>query len=276
AYFRKWMRASYHNLDELNKKWGTNYKSFDEIDPCDKNIFNYAFEDKQNMPMAVREHVTFRARLIADALTDVAQRVKKKHKDVLFLAEVAYPFSIDHPDANVYRWNNANLIRIVNFADIVMIRTVGNISAGDVKKEQDLLMLNGKKLILAYRFFGNSTPERAAAFAVDCATSANGLGYYNWNEMSDSSSAIYDKPDRQGFARLMNFTYDIIYDPGKREAAPSAQIAPTPSTLPDASAEETTGTAPAPPEAESPNVPAEPPAPPEVPVAPAPVTPPAP
>ncbi|MCL6519743.1 MAG: beta-galactosidase [Armatimonadetes bacterium] len=276
AYFRKWMRSSYHDLAELNKKWGTNYKSFDEIDPCDKTIFDYAFEDKQNMPMAVREHVTFRARLIADALADVAQRVKKKHKDVLFLAEVAYPFSIDHPDANVFRWNNANLVRIVNFADIVMIRTVGNISSDAVKKEQDLLILDGKKLILAYRFFGDSTPERASAFAVDCAISANGLGYYNWNEMSDSSSAIYDKPDRQGFARLMNFTYDMIYDPSRREAAPSAPITFDTPTPPDNPPKPATESAPAPAEPANPDAPSETAPPPEAPVAPAPITPPAP
>jgi len=89
AYFRKWMKSSYYDLNHLNSKWGTSYKSFDEIDPCDKSIFNYAFEDKQNMPIAVKEHVTFRARIISEALKDVAGDVSKKHKDVLFAAEIA-------------------------------------------------------------------------------------------------------------------------------------------------------------------------------------------
>lgn len=216
AYFRKWMRATYYDINHLNSKWGTSYSSFDEIDPCDKSVFNYDLEDKRNMPAAVREHVNYRARFINDALQDVARRVRKKHKDVLFLAEVAYPFSVDNPDADIYRWSSPNVYRIVDHADLVMVRTVGNTSAADVKKEQDLLMLRGKKLILAYRFFEDSTSERAVSFAADCAASANGLGYYNWNETEDSASAIYDKPDRQAFARLMTATYDVLYDANKR------------------------------------------------------------
>jgi len=236
AYFRKWMRASYHDLNQLNSKWGTNYGSFDEIDPCDKTIFNYAFEDKGNMPPAVREHVRFRARLMNDALQDVAKQVRKRHKDVIFVAEVAYPFSIDHPDANVYRWNNANEYKAVEFADIISIRTAGLTSSGAVAKEQDLMMLGGKRLILAYRLFGDASPQRAVAFALDCALSANGLAYYNWNETADASSAIYDKPDRQALAKLMADTYDMLCDADKRHALSAACAAsPAPeSTIPAA------------------------------------------
>ena len=233
AYFRRWMRASHHDLNQLNSKWGTNYKSFDEIDPCDKSIFNYSFEDKYNMPAAVREHVRFRARLINDALKDVAKQVRKRHKDVLFVAEVAYPFSVDHPDANVYRWNSANEYKAVESADIIFIRTVGITSSGAVAKEQELMTLGGKRLVLAYRFFGDSTPQRAVAFALDCASSANGLAYYNWNETADASSAIYDKPDRQALAKLLGDTYDMLCDADKRHLpwaampAPESTVSPT-------------------------------------------------
>jgi len=236
AYFRKWMRASYHDLNQLNSKWGTNYGSFDEIDPCDKTIFNYAFEDKDNMPRAVQDHVRFRARLINDALKDVAGQVRKRHKDVLFVAEVAYPFSIDHPDANVYRWNNANEYKAVEFADIIFIRTVGVTTSGAVAKEQEVMTLNGKRLILAYRFFGDSTPQRAAAFALDCALSANGLAYYNWNETADETSAIYNKPDRQALAKLMADTYDMLCDADKRHALSAVPSAAPESTIPSAEA----------------------------------------
>lgn len=249
AYFRKWMRASYHDINHLNSKWGTSYKSFDEIDPCDKSVFNYEFEDKHNMPVAVREHVDFRARLISDALQDVARRVRKKHKHVLFLAEVAYPFSADNLDANVYRWNSPNVYKIVDYADLVMVRTVGNTSAAEVKKEQDLLMLRGKKLILAYRFFGDSTNERAISFAVDCAMSANGLGYYNWNETADEACALYDKSDRQAFARLMIATYDTLYDVDKRHELCTV-AAPPVATAPPESADGTAEPAPSAPTAE--------------------------
>jgi|GEM_PF-1271995 len=222
-YFRKWMRATYETIDRLNAKWQTSYKTFDEIDPCDKSIFNYAFEDKLNMPYPVRDHMVFRGRVIGRALSEVARLVRKKYKDVLFVAEIAYPFSVDNPDANVYRWNDANCYAAVEWADVVVIRTVGNLSVGDVKKEQDMMMLNGKRLILAYRFFGDASSERAVAFAVDCAENAHGIGCYNWNETADNSCALYDKPDRQALARLMNFTYDTLYDTALRTTAPSMQ-----------------------------------------------------
>ena len=226
AYFQRWMKASYHDLEHLNSEWGTSYKSFDEIDPCDKTIFNYAFEDKNNMPVAVREHTRFRARIISDALRDVARQVKKRYKDVLFAAEAAYPFSLDNQDANVYRWNNANEYKAVEFADIIFIRTVGNTSSGQVKKEQDLMMLNGKRVVLAYRLFDDSSSSRAVAFGLDCASAANGLGYYNWNETADGSSAIYDKPDSQALAGLMTSTYDMLYDPDSRHEMASTVLPP--------------------------------------------------
>lgn len=243
AYFRKWIKAYYHNLDHLNSKWGTSFKSFDEIDPCDKAVFNYDQPDKDNMPPAVKEHVLFRARLIADALQDVASQVRKRHKDVLFVAEIAYPFSADHPDAKVYRWNNANEYKAVEFADIIFIRTVGNTSVGQVAKEQELMMMNGKKLILAYRLFADATPKRAVGFALDCASSANGLAYYNWNEKADDSSAIFDKPDRQALAGLMTSAYDMLYDIDKRHdlatvsPAAATSMSPADSAAPLPSAE---------------------------------------
>ena len=256
AYFRKWMKSSYHNLSQLNSKWGTSYASFDDIDPCDKAIFNYAYEDKSEMPMAVREHVRFRARMIDEAFRDVIKQVKKHYKDVLFAVEIAYPFSSDNPDATVYRWNDANEYKAVESADIVCIRTVGNTSSGEVKKEQDIMMMNGKRVILSYRLFADSMPERAVGFALDCALCANGLGYYNWNEAADDASAIYDKPDRQALAKIMINAYDMLYDTGKRHEAVMPAEAPSEpvpaSGLPEAQAELTPpseGVAPVPVEA---------------------------
>ena len=230
AYFRKWMKSSYHDLAQLNSKWGTSYTSFDEIDPCDKTIFNYAFEDKANMPMAVREHTHFRARMVSDMLSDVAREIRKKHKDVLFVAEVAYPFSSDDPNASVYHWNSANEYKTVDFADIIFIRTLGNTSTGRLAKEQDLIMLNGKRLILAYRLFDDSSPGKAVALALDCAMSCNGLAYYNWNETKDTSSAIYNKPEKQSLVQLLTTTYDTLYDVDKRHeiVIPVSQPAPKP------------------------------------------------
>jgi len=231
AYFRKWMKSSYHNLAQLNSKWGTTYKSFDEIDPCDKTIFNYAFEDKGNMPMAVREHTHFRARIISDMLSSVAHDVQKKHKDVLFVAEVAYPFSSDDPNASVYHWNSADEYKSVDFADIIFIRTLGNTSTGQLAKEQELMMLNGKRLILAYRLFDDSAPSTPVALALDCAMSANGLAYYNWNETKDTSSSIYDKPEKQSLVQLLTTTYAMLYDVDKRHGMVTPVSLPAPKAV---------------------------------------------
>ena len=216
AYFRKWMQASYHDLNDLNSKWGTSYKSFDAIDPCDKTIFDYTFADKANMPMAVREHTHFRARMVSDMLSAVAAEVRKKHKDVLLVAEVAYPFSSDDPNANLYHWNAANEYKAVEYADIIFIRTLGNTCTGQFAKENEIMMMNGKRLILAYRLFDDSTANKAVALALDCAMSCNGLAYYNWNETKDTSSAIYGKAEKQSLVQLLTTTYDTLYDMDKR------------------------------------------------------------
>lgn len=230
AYFRKWMRATYHDMRDLNSKWGTKYKSFDEIDPCDRAVFNYDHKDKKNMPPPVREHVRFRARLINDALKDVAEQVRKRHRDVLFVVEVAYPFGSEDPKASAYRWNNANEYKAIESADILLVRTLGDACSKGAKKDFELMMLGGKRVILAYRLFDGSSTENAVSLALDCASSANGLAYYNWNETKDPASAAYNKPERQTLLRLMTITYDRLHG---ADAKPSmttapAQVAPAP------------------------------------------------
>lgn len=265
AYFRKWMQASHHDLKQLNTKWGTKYKSFSDIDPRDKSIFNYSSEDKTKMPEAVREHVLFRARCISEALEEVGRQVRKRHKDVLFVAEVAYPFGYDDPEANTYYWNDANDHKAVEFANIVFIRTVGNTTTPGMKRMQDLLMSRGKSVVLSYRFLSGVTAEKGIEFGLDCAKNANGLAYYNWNENADSSSVLYNKPDRQSAARLMNFTYDVLYNP----SIPAASVPETPSP---AAAPATVAPAPAAAPTVLPAVPAETPAPAAAPVQTAPAT----
>ena len=239
AYFRKWMKASYHDLAQLNAKWGTNYENFDEIDPCDKTIFDYSFADKANMPMAIREHTHFRARMVSDMLSSVASDVLKKHKDVLFVAEVAYPFISDDPNASAYHWNSANEYKAVDFADMIVIRTLGGTSTGQFAKENELIMLNGKRLILSYRLFDDSTSSKAVSLALDCAVSCNGLAYYSWNETKDTSSAIYDKPEKQSLVQLLTTTYDTLYNVDKRHAVviPVSQPAVSPVEPPAPKAE---------------------------------------
>jgi len=231
AYFRKWMKSSHHDLAQLNSKWGTNYKSFDEIDPRDKTIFDYGFPDKANMPMAVREHAHFRARMISDMLSSVASEVRKKHKDVLLAAEVAYPFSSDDPNASAYHWNSANEYKSVEFADVIIIRTMGDTCVGQAAKDNDIIMLNGKKLVLAYRLFDDTTSSRAVALGMDCAMSCNGLVYYNWNETKDTSSSVYDSPAKQSLVQLLTTTYDMLYNTDKRHEMVTAVSQPKPKVV---------------------------------------------
>jgi len=212
AYFRKWMKSLHYDIKQLNKKWGTSYKSFDEIDPCDKTIFNYAFTDRANPPMPVREHTLFRARVIKDTLGDVVREVRKSHPDVLFVAEVAYPFESDDPNADAYRWNNANEQEAVGFADIVFIRTLGGPVAKPVVREGNFLKPFAKKVVLAYRLLDGVPASQAVNLALDCAMNSNGFAFYNWNENADQGSAVYNKPERQPLVQIMTAAYDALND----------------------------------------------------------------
>lgn len=247
AYFRKWMKALYYDIRQLNKKWGTSFKNFDEIDPCDKAIFNYAFTDRENPPAALREHVVFRARVIRECLQEVAREVRKKHKDVYFVAEVAYPFESADPNAEVYRWNNANDAIAVDFADIVFVRTLGGPVVKPVVKDGGLLKMDTKRVILAYRLVDDAEATAAVNLALDCAINSNGFAFYNWNEKADETSAIFDKPERQALVKIMTGAYDVFSDFGKtRETVPVVPAVQTPAPAPTAPVQPVSDTAPSP------------------------------
>jgi len=230
AYFRTWMKSSHHDIKQLNKRWGTTYKSFDEIDPCDKTIFNYAVEDRTKIPPAVREHITFRARVINEALEYVARQVRKRHKDVLFIAETPYPFGSTSPDAAAYQLSAANERKAIEFADILFVRTLGDTVSGEAKKQQDQILDSYKQVITAYRLPDGATEKDAIALAIDGASAGNGIAYYNWNEHVDTVFAACNKPDKQQLLKTMNTVYDLICDPDKRHktllTTPAVNIEP--------------------------------------------------
>ena len=225
AYFRKWMKATYYDLKQLNKKWGTTYKSFDEIDPCDKAVFNYNFTDRANPPLAIREHSLFRARVIREVMLDVAKQIRKRHKNVLFVVEVAYPFDSQDPNADAYRWNNANEPQATEFADVVFVRMLKGPTYTQGAQSLDKV-LGARRVVLAYRLTDDSKPAEVVNLALDCAMHSNGFAYYNWNEAADTASALYDKPERQNAVKIFTGTYDVLNDYDTLRDAAIAATAP--------------------------------------------------
>ncbi len=232
AYFRKWMKSSYYDIKQLNKKWGTTYASFNDIDPCDKKIFDYLFLDRQNPPMAVKEHVKFRARVMKETFDEVMKEVRKRHKDVLFVAETAYPFDAADVSADSYRWNNANDPLALSAADIVFVRMLAGPTYAQGSKEI-ANQVGGKRTVLAYRMTADVQPSEAVNLALDCAMNSNGFAYYNWNEAADSASAVFDKPARQDSLKIVTSSYDVLNDyEALRDAALTATAPAVPAVAP--------------------------------------------
>jgi len=183
--------------------------------------------------------------VIKECLQDVAREVRKKHKDIFFVAEVAYPFESSDPNAEVYRWNNANDAIAVDFADIVFVRTLGGPVVKPVVKNGGLLQPETKRVILAYRLFDNAEATAAVNLALDCAINSNGFAYYNWNEKADQTSAIFDKPERQSLVKIMTGAYDVFSDFEKtRDTVPVVPAIQTPAPAPTVPVQPVSETAP--------------------------------
>jgi hypothetical protein len=202
ARFRQWLAAHYFDIAALNQAWGTSYRSFDDVDPRDKQIFDYeqVYRDSKRdaVPKAVADHTRFRAELINQALAEVKRRVSERYPDLLFLAEIPYTWHHDHPDAVAHTYRSAMLPIAVEYADIVMLRTVDNRLGEQDQAECRRLLAEGKDVILAHRTYAAtnfSYPDAAAIIAGQAATVANGLGYYSWNEMVDTHIVQRDDTD---------------------------------------------------------------------------------
>jgi len=194
--FRKWLKARYKRIDKLNTRWGTSYKSFDEINPCDRKIFDYSQLQKEHQSPPVEDHVLFRAELCRDVFKKIAHRLKEKYPDLLLVGELPYEFDYIHPHAFGYKWEYAALPVIAEWADILVIRSGGRPSQHSLNMMADFTKRTGIKIILTHRISATQGPgegsfsyDMARYYATQAAEYAHGIGYYSWNEMFDTHIA---------------------------------------------------------------------------------------
>lgn len=214
ARFRAWLKRRYRGIGAVNKAWGSAYSAFADIQPRDKVIFDYVgyLAKKAAHPQAVEDHVAFRAQTITECLRTIAARVRRKHPDVLFLGEVPYQYEAEHPDARSYRIQYGANPESCDWADIVLFRCTGPMSAGELAALQRHCLRTGQRFILTYRTYSDwdlapdsETFRRSVeTYAGQAAAHGDGFGFYSFNEMVDTHvafSSIGTSDVAQGWTR---------------------------------------------------------------------------
>jgi hypothetical protein len=200
AMFRSWAKRKYGTIAALNHAWGTRLAGFASIDPCDRSIFDYpgTVERRADHPTAVEDHVAFRSAVVNDVLKRIACAVRKKHPDVLFMAEVPYQYDAEHPDARAYRINYGSNPEACDYADIVLFRCTGPLSAPEIEALARHRRRTGQRFILTYRTYSDwdVAPDAPAfaqsvrLYADQAAALGDGFGFYSFNEMVDTHVAF--------------------------------------------------------------------------------------
>ena len=207
--FTRWLRSRYRDTSALNQAWGTRYAAFEEVDPRDKTVFDYAghMKGQAKRAAAVEDHVAFRAQTISDAQARIGALVRRKHPEVLLMAEVPYQYGSEHPDARSYRiWFGANP-ESCDWGDIVLFRNTGPLSPEEIRTLESHQKRTGQKFVITYRTYGGwsisaSRPEfrsLSEEYADQVAKYASGLGFYSWNEMGDCHVAYSPAVDCRAF-----------------------------------------------------------------------------
>lgn len=197
--FRTWLRARYGNdIAGLNKAWGTKIAGFEQIDMCDRSLFDLAAhrERKAAHPNAVEDHVEFRSQVQDDCLAEMKRRLKAKYSDLVIAAELPYQFGGAHPHAEGYRVINGANPSSSYHADILMIRATDSLTPDEERKLLDHKKRTGQQIILTYRTYqpwgrdlisGKRTQaDMNRQFADQAARVAEGFGFYSWSEMVDT------------------------------------------------------------------------------------------
>jgi len=216
-HFSRWLRDKYQgDIERLNRAWGTQYSGFFAVDPRDKAAFDYDgylaagapglyAESSPGKWQAVADHIEFRARITSDALAAMKERLRARYPDLLVLAELPYQFGSLHPHAIGYAAYNAAVPAMVDYADIILLRTTGDLDEREQQLVLDYIQRTGKPVIAAHRISPGQGPGAAAGsdeevaerYARQAATYCSGLGYYSWNEMVDVHT-VADPPGWTG------------------------------------------------------------------------------
>lgn len=199
ARFRVWCRRKYRSLSVLNSRWGTSYAFWRSVDPRDTDVFSYKehLEGKARHPQAVEDHVLFRSETIRDVLKAIGREVRRTHPDVLLLAEYPYQYDAEHPHAKAYRIQYGADPISCDWADVVLLRATGPLSARELAALEQHRKRTGQQFILTYRTYTDwDVPPSEPAFqrsvetyAGQAARYAAGFGFYSWNEMVDTHVA---------------------------------------------------------------------------------------
>ena len=193
--FTTWLADRYTDVKALNAAWGTTYGGFLHVDPRDAKVFDYKahVQGKGKHPRAVEDHVAFRAAVTSESLGKMADRVRRKYPDALFLAEIPYQYGSKHPHAVGYRIGYAANPESCDYADIVMFRVTGPLDGPETATLRRHRARTGQRFIESYRTYvswGSERPvEELGQFVQQRADQAadlfDGLGFYSWNEMVD-------------------------------------------------------------------------------------------
>jgi len=196
--FRRWLPGRYDSdIAALNRAWGTAYADFQDVDPTDAKVFDYASHaaGKAQHPRAVEDHIEFRSCMINEGLQAMKERLRVRYPDVLIATELPYQVGSEHPHAKGYRIAYAANPSASLHAEVLFLRMTGPMNQAERKALKEHVAGSGQKVVLCYRTYGDwgrppkeggrSLEENARVYAGEAAGCAHGIGFYSWNEMVD-------------------------------------------------------------------------------------------
>ena len=211
--FRKWLAEKYQDIGKLNADWGTALASFNAADPRDAKLFDYSghVAGQARYPAAVEDHVAFRAQTASKSLARMADRVRARWPDVLFLAEVPYQYNAEHPHARDYRISHGANPESCDYADIVLFRCTGPLSASEARSLVRHQQRTGQRFVLTYRTYSDwdvlpasdAFRQSVPLYAGQAAALGDGFGFYSYNEMLDAHlaySAAMSEKEQHGWS----------------------------------------------------------------------------
>lgn len=203
--FRLWLRARYGSVERLNRIWGTKLERLDDVDICDKGLFDLEAHaaGRARYPRAVEDHIEFRAHVIDESLAEISRRVRLKYPDVLIATELPYQFESSHPHAIGYRVSGGANPSAALHADILVVRATDWLTPPEQKALRDHRKKTGQQVVLAYRTYDQwgrallagqrKRKDMAELYGGQAGALADGFGLYSWNEMVDTH--IVPDPD---------------------------------------------------------------------------------